>query len=200
MLTPWYHARNNSDIIYYALIENRDNQYVHRLYLNEALVDEQQGMMGEYILSHDNIQLVANVKLRKTNYSLTVDGQELELIKTNKKKLKEILEGKRIYNEVNPSKADIEAARFRLSELIVPVVLLVVALVVGYFTHTYNSWIRWMPALPAAISGFYLHTVLVHHVPFFKDLRKLALGMAMIMVFLAEGIFKLLFNASIYNM
>lgn len=197
MFDQYYFKQYNTDIIYLEF-KNKDNGAELNLYLNDKQVDQKfykisDGLKWSFELNHENIVCNAGYSGIKANNSLKIDGKEYDLPKIKKKELKRLLSSKQIYNSVNPSKEEIENAKFKISEIYPFLAWTLVALVVQYFVNDYDKYYQLVTLIPCFFGGVNLWGILIKYVPFLKDLRKLVLGMValnwILVKIIAETIF-----------
>ena len=124
-----------------------------------------------------------------------MEGKELSLTKVKRKALQDLLTSKQIYNEVNPTAEEKEANSFKIQSLSFPLFFLAIALVIEYFTHNKETLHRVLfIAVPCFIAGGSLYGMLTKHVRFLRNVRKLSIGLVLIMIVLVLGISQLLYG------
>jgi len=182
------------DIVYYEHRAGDEMAYYMNLYFNEKLVDSAEGMLGEFILEHEGIEVkVKNTALKSTHH-LFVNGDATKFEEVKLKRLKEILSSKQYHNALNPTKEDVEAARFKFSEILIPVLLTFLALVVSYFTKDMprkTSAIAYL--IPCAVAGWMFFNVICNYFPSFGNIRKAFVGMIALVFALVTVISEMLF-------
>lgn len=182
-LNPFYYVQTDDDIMYY---HNNGAESCHRFYVNDELVGEYNKSFGNYRTKKDNFEFVLESKLTKATCSFIFEGKELKAEKVNKKQLRELLTYRNIFNEVNPTKEERDKSRFKLWNLIRPFVLMLIALGIQYFTHDKSIYYKIIPAIPCFLAGIALHSILINHVKWLKDISKLALAIVFVMIILVE--------------
>jgi len=182
-LNPFYYAQTKDNIMYYHY---NGTESCHKFYLNEELVGEYKKTLGNYSTKKDNIEFILESKLTKATCSFKVDGEELKVEKVTKKQMRELLTYRNIFNEINPTKEEIEQARFKLSDLLLPFILILIAIGIQYFTHDKSIFYKIIPVIPCFLAGIMLKNILVSHVKFLAPLRKLGLGFVILVIILVE--------------
>lgn len=182
-LNPFFYAQTEHDIMYYM---HNSTESAHKFYLNEELVGEHKKTLGNYSVTRGNIEFILESKLTKLDIKFKVDGNELKSEKVTKKQMRELLTYRNIYNEINPTKKEIENARFKLTDLLLPLILIVIAVGIQYFTHDKSLIYKIIPGIPCFIAGIILRGILVKHVKFLDPLKKLGIAFVILVFILVE--------------
>lgn len=192
MSSPFYYTKYDSDIIYFTHNSLKER---YEFYVNDKLVDYEEGTFGEYNFEHENYHLKVKTKL-KTTHTFSVSGKEIPLAKIKKKELQALLAGKGLHNEVNPTAEQIEQNRFKPQRLLIPVTLMVAGFIIQYIVKEKPDPAWLIPAIPEAIAGWMLYDIVAERVYWLKNMRRARLGfMALVVVglgFLGEFLFKYL--------
>lgn len=179
MINYHFIAKYSEKFVYY-IIDTSSSQLTMSLYVNEEKVDEVKGMMGEFVLQHDDIKLTTVNKGLKSDNVLLINGQRVELEKVKLGKLKERLSAKGIFNDVNPSRKQKEANALDLSKLIVPLIIMCIgAFLYMNYGRSPKLWIKASSFIVLVLGCVSFFKVLSHRFPFMKH-GKIVLGLGLV--------------------
>lgn len=181
----YYYFRQGNDYIIYEL-KYIDKAVVMSLFKNERLVDSKTGVLGEFVLAGEEIELSINNAALKSTHELRVNGSKCQLQKVKKKELRRELRRANIYNELNPTQDEIEARKIKTSELLIPLGLMAVSIVIQYLVIGMDRNYKLIPFIPAAAAGWMLFDVVAARFEWIKGLRKTRL-LFMLMTIIALG-------------
>ncbi len=182
MFDNYFYAKEGDNFIIYEA-KNVDKGVQMSLYKNEKMLDSKNGLLGEFILSGENVHLKIKNAALKSTHELTYNDSIVEIKKVKLKDLRKALSEANIYNEMNPTQAQIEAGKFDFKLLLIPVVLMAVGFAIQYFVKDMSRNHQLIPLLPEAIAGWMLYDVVSARIPWLNDLRKARIGfMALVVV------------------
>jgi len=182
MFDNYYYAKQDNDFIIYEA-KSIDNGVQMSLFKNEKLIDSKIGLLGEFQLSGENINLKIKNSALKSIHELKYNDSKIELQKVKLKILRKELTESNIHNEINPTRAQIEAGKFDIKKLYIPIILMVIGFIIQYFVRDMTRTYQLIPLVPEAIAGWMLYDVVSERVEWLKNLRKARVGfMALVVV------------------
>ncbi len=135
------------------------------LYKNEKLLYTETGLTGEFVLKGDNAVLKIKNTMTKSINELFIDGNKVDLIKIKEKKLREILTAANIFNPVNPTQEELDAAKFDFKRLLIPGFLLVVGIILQYSTRNLERPYEFIFVIPTGIAGWMIGNIIDERYP-----------------------------------
>ncbi len=111
----------------------------------------------------------------------------------NLKDLRRELSESGIYNEINPTHAQIEAGKFDFKKLFVPIALMFVGLLLQYFVKDLSRSYQLIPVIPEAIAGWLLYDIAAERVSWVKDMRRGRIGFMAVVIVLVGLLGEFLF-------
>jgi len=175
--------KKGTDFIIYET-KSLDKGIQMTLYKNEELLDSRVGLLGEFELAGDDVQLKIKNAALKSTHDLMYQGSSLELKKIKLKDLRRQLSENNIYNAVNPTKEELAAGKFDSKRLIIPVSLMIIGFIAQYLTRDMERTYTLMALIPGAIAGWLLYDITIDRFSWLK-MRKGRVGfMAAVVVIL----------------
>jgi len=165
MFDKYHYTKQGPDYIIYEM----------SLFLNERLLDSKTGLLGEFELEGENITLKIKNSALKSIHQLDYNGLEVELQKVKLKDLRKELSEASIYNDVNPTRAQIEAGKFNWTRLLAPLLLMAIGFAIQYFVRDMTKSYQFIAIVPEAIAGWLLYDITIERVSWL-NIRKGRLG------------------------
>ncbi len=193
MFDNYLYAKVDND---YIVLEEKvvDEGCEMNLYLNDQFIYTETGLKGEFHLKGKGLSLLIKKTYFKTTHNLSFNNEKVTLQKIKLKELQKLLTAANIFTDFNLTIEEIEKTKLRFKHFTAPLLLILLALVIHYFTQDLSKSLQLLSFIPSGFAGILIYLKLQKQLAWFDNTQYGCLGPIVLIIFAVRLFGELLFS------